>query len=149
MDIRHITPEDIEPLVSLGRRFFDESPYSRFMSYDAESADDTVRKALSLGTCLLAEDSEGIHGFVGGIPTGMWFNRGHQVMTCLAVWISPEHAGTPTGARLVKRFMEICKEAGYKQIIFADLDGVRGGSVQYIYERMGLKRMETNWVWEA
>lgn len=148
MEIRPISISDITALVRLGRRFFDESPYAGLMHYEEDSAKGSVEKMLHAGTGLLAEDKGVIQGFAGGLPVGMWFNREHLVMNCLAIWIAPEHAGKVVGARLVTQFIEMSRIAGYKQIIFSDLAGVRGGSVSGMYERIGMKRIETSWIWE-
>lgn len=148
MKIRQITASDISHLVELGRQFFDESPYARFIDYDLESARVSVEKILISGVGLLVESERGIHGFAGGLPVGMWFNRGHAVMNCLAVWIAPEYAGRPIGVRLVQRFIETCRDKGYRQIMFADLAQVRGGSVACVYRRMGMNPLETSWMFE-
>ncbi|MCM1513268.1 MAG: GNAT family N-acetyltransferase [Oxalobacter formigenes] len=146
MKIRQITASDITPLVSLGRQFFDESPYAAFMEYDLNSARVSVEKILASGVGLLVESEKGIHGFAGGLPVGMWFNRSHSIMNCLAVWVEPEYAGKPVGCRLIQRFIETCRKKGYEQIMFADLALVRGETVAGVYQRMGMKRLETSWI---
>lgn len=149
MKIRQITASDINHLVELGKQFFDESPYARFMDYDPDSARVSVEKILTSGIGLLIESEKGIHGFAGGIPVGMWFNRGHAVMNCLAVWVEPEYAGRPIGGRLVQRFIETCLDKGHRQVMFADLAKVRGGSVANVYRRMGMNSLETSWMFES
>lgn len=142
--IRKATFDDVEKLVKLGEEFFNETQYARYVEYDRERVTTMVHQMIENGVAMVAMQ-QGISGFAGGLPVPLWF--GGEALCCMAVWVKPEIT-TNVGAYFVRDFIREARKKGYESVVFTDLE-LRDGKAGRLFERIGMKKIETNWISEV
>lgn len=142
--IRKATKDDVEELVKLGEEFFRETTFGRYVEYEPERVTTVVHQMIENGVALVAI-RQGISGFAGGLPIPLWF--GGDTFSCMAVWVKPEIEGG-AGAYFIRDFIREVKKKGCESVVFTDL-ALREGRVGRLFERLGMQRIETNWICEV
>jgi GNAT superfamily N-acetyltransferase len=66
----------------------------------------------------------------------------------LAWWVKPEYRKTGTAIELLQGYITWAKEAGAKRIQMSSLNALEGDRVGRIYERLGFKFFEREYVME-
>jgi L-amino acid N-acyltransferase YncA len=115
-EIRRATPSDIPAMIDIGRAMHAESSFAP-MDFDAETLAATLHRLMADDQfALVAEDADGkTAGVMIGLISPSWFGR-DWTASDLALYLTPEHRGGATAARMVKAFVIWAREAGAKQI---------------------------------
>lgn len=137
MAIRHATAADLTPLVALGSRFFEASPFATIAAFDAAAVRALVEQAMAGGVVLVATDDDGaVVGGIMGTITGPWFAPTVPCAVEVAWWVD-EHARGMVGIRLYRAFEAWAREQGARAVVMSDL--VTGGEAPagVLYNRLG------------
>ena len=142
MGIRVASIDDLELLVSMGKKFLDASPYAKLsddafiMQYASEflSNPDPLKHV-----ALLYDDQGVIGGKAERFPWGHVF-RAYELMW----WVEPEARSKGVGQELIEAFEYWAKQVGCKEIVMVGLDD---RTCQF-YEKNGYSLYERGYVKE-
>ena len=144
--IRRATLNDIEDIMRMLASYRNESPLDFHKTSSMDHARRIVEAVLKdAGVCYLAEDSAGVHGMLLAIYNNNVWSPEVIAVHELAYWVNPERRGTRSGYKLLKAYIEHCKELKTqgkieyytvsKMITSPDLD----------YGRFGFSKLEEMW----
>jgi len=139
--IRRARPEDLDAMVLMGLRFLEEVYPGKFVPNPERMA--------RTGAWLLEDDDRAL--FVSEKDdqlTGMFGvfvyehpMTGERTATEMFFWVQPEHRGH--GLRLLRVARAWAKEAGATALQM----GAPSPEVERLYERLGLEKIETSYLW--
>jgi GNAT superfamily N-acetyltransferase len=109
--IRKATAEDIPRMVEMGRRFREESTYSKYMADNPECMTKLGENLLKCGGILVIEESGALVGMLGWVLHDH-FISGERFAGEVFWWVEPEHRGD--GIKLLNAAKAESKAAGAK-----------------------------------
>lgn len=133
--IRPATEEDIPRLVELGRMMHAESRYAG-LDYAATKVDALLRRLMTDGFLIVAQQGERLVGGFAGMISEHWFSH-DLVAADLALFIEPDARGGMTAPRLVKAFVTWAKARGASVIDIGVNTGVHTEETGMLLERLG------------
>lgn len=143
-NLRLATEQDIEVLLSMGEKFYSESPFPAFAEWDTDSANLHIFNILDNGVIILAEtaDTAEVVGLVALMCVPWPYNAKIMMATEMAFYIEPEHRGLS-----LAKAMKECAEAA------AELEGCKVMSLMalsttppqadMLYRQSGFQPIET------
>lgn len=147
MMVRPATEADLADLVALAGAMHQESPrFQRypFLGYRLRAVMESVLDMGPRGFMVVAEQDGIVGGFVG---------VAHDHFACdvlqasdIGLFISPEHRGGSTAARLVRAYLAWAKGIDAEPTISVNT-GVTVERTGQLLERLGAKNSGTNWTW--
>lgn len=146
--IRAAVADDIEQLMDMGEDFFEYSPFSDLVGFDADSVREVMRAAIDSDRCvvLVAE----VHGIVvGGIIgalSGLWFNQNVTFASGLACWLDPMHRNGSIGVRLLHAFEDWARDKEARLVVMSDFGNDVNPRVARLFEKLGMRQIERSHV---
>jgi len=140
-EIRHARPEDVEPLLAMGRALHAESPrYRRIPWVEARARGVTEAMAADPESGLfVAEVSEGrLIGMIAGFVVPHWFSNVTYAAD-LTVYVDPAHRGRIVFFRLVGAFERWARAQGAGEILLGVSTDIHPEATVRVYERLGYK----------
>ena len=128
--MRKATPDDIEQIVDLGRRFHASTHWSRVEAKDEDLANFALG-VMQNGVIFLDGD-----GMCGGVMTPAFFNKSVKVAAEL-FWYA-----TTGGKQLRSAFEEWGRENGASFCQFSGLESTRSDSLDRLYRMAGYGAVE-------
>lgn len=152
--VRSASIADASAVLAFARRFVELSPFSQFVSFDEDTARQSILQALSRGVVFVLEkplprDGFGneqppkIVGAIMGVMAPLWFSR-EVIAAELGWWVDPEHRGH--GDELRRRFEAWARQQRAPVVSLSDLkldDSMPNGT---LYERAGYEVVERAWL---
>lgn len=134
--IRDAVEADIPRLLEMGERFHEESGWSRWAEFDADSFAESLREWIEHDsiTVLIAEN-----GFAVGVRMPLYFNRREELFQELLWWVAPE-CRNGSGAAL-RRELE-ARAQGCRIVSMTRTDALRPEAVDRLYRRAGYEPVE-------
>ena len=149
MTIRTATNEDIEYMVELGAKIHTESRLS-YLNYNMDKFRRGLETFILLhekGThlSLLAENSEGkiIGMFLGALEE--YFFTTDKSANSFLIWVDPDYRGSSTAIKLIDIFKQWAVKKGAKEINLVVSSGVRIGSTDRFFRRLGFVQSGGNY----
>jgi GNAT superfamily N-acetyltransferase len=111
--------------------------------------EDTGLKILSIilaggGIALVSEKNNELTGMLLAICTPFLWDNTKLVMNEIAYWVEPEHRGSTSGYRLLKKYTEMCDEMRDNgRITNYTVSQMEGQQLDY--SRFGFKPIEHTW----
>lgn len=145
--IRDATKEDIEALVLIGERFFDETRFADVMQFDPGSLRDTLENLITDpdGIVLVADSLTNLIGVAGGLVHPSYFNRDHITGQELFWWVDPDHRGT-AGSPLFGALEAEARAKGARSWAMIALATLNPDGVGQFYERHGYRASERTFI---
>ena len=138
--IRKAIEKDFNDIVEMAREFWVHTQFSeKFDSFHVKSMVSTCHDHELL---IVAEDEEGIFGFMAAIKSPLLGSRMAQMATELAWWINPEKRGNMASVRLVQFLERLCIEQEVKYLNLAYMQSSMPEKVKAMYEKMGYTLQE-------
>jgi GNAT superfamily N-acetyltransferase len=133
-------------VVHVGYRFFDEAQLPGGFVADVFIRNWTAILRRGQGIFLGGFSDKG--EFVGGLGGVLCpdLNNGQLIAVECFWYVAPESRGA--GIRLLKAYEKWCAEQGVKRIAMIHLTHVHPGSMRRLYERMGYREVEVNYIKE-
>jgi|TARA_R110000803_G_scaffold14164_2_gene39476 GNAT superfamily N-acetyltransferase len=136
--IRPMTAQDIPVLIGMGAAMHMESRYAK-LDFDPEKLrglGETILGDPDSWLALVAERDSEIIGFCIGYVAPHFFGN-DLTSGDLAIYVSPDHRGGMTGARLVKAYDAWCSEQGVSEPLLGVSAGITPDRIGQLYERLG------------
>jgi|TARA_R110000744_G_scaffold181880_2_gene301052 GNAT superfamily N-acetyltransferase len=133
--LRHAGVEDLSALYKMLHVMHEESEHT-VSSINSEKGTAAMVSAIHRGVVLIAEVDGEIAGSIGGMKSEDWWST-EKYLADLWFFVYKEHRKSTIAVRLIKRFMEIGKNANLK----VKLGHVHGGDTERkdnFYTRLGL-----------
>ena len=132
--IRQAEVRDIEQMIVKGRKFFDESGYAKYTTYDEEAAERTFRYLIECETCLIDDECRGGIGYVI-FPAFM--SDSMIIAQEVFWWVDEEQRGSSLGVKLLKAAEEDARLKGADVCNIITLNDLGGQQVGKLLNRMG------------
>lgn len=145
--IRPLTREEIPLCFPSGLSFYAEvSLPGRFSAQHFQASWERFYD-LDMGVIIGLWEGDVYVGGIGGIlaPNP---NTGDLTAVECFWYVMPEHRGARKGIRLIEAFEAWAKSKGASQIIMVFVNGRKDSQLDRLYERMGFRVLETNYVKE-
>lgn len=147
MKIRRADRWDINTICDMLRNYRTATPWKRLS--EANDQEWITRLLTSIlagaGVIFLAEKDDNTVGMIIGIKnTNIWDPK-LFVMNELAFWVEPEHRGSTAGYKLIKTYIDHCKELKNKNIIEGFTLSKMINSPDLDYGRFGFEKLEEMW----
>jgi N-acetylglutamate synthase-like GNAT family acetyltransferase len=109
MIIRQATIEDCEKIYEMLRHYKNASPLRAHQYMNEDTAKYAVKFIIEKhhGLILLSEQDSEITGMIMALYSLNIWDQTIKYMQELAYWVEPEHRGSTTGYRLLKKYKEI------------------------------------------
>ena len=138
-NVRQANLSDIPQMVALGELMHQESPRYRMMDYSADKCAELGRSLIAQGGLFVAEIDGVLVGMMAGCITEHFF--GYDLMACdLVCYVLPEHRGSTTAVRLIKKFEAWAFDHGAKVISLGVSTEVNSERTLALYERLGYRK---------
>lgn len=142
MNIRPAKIEDTERFVALGKEMHEESNFSN-MNWNPEKVGKIISSSLLENPwyyVAVAENEDGIQGFIGGICFPTFFGDDKQAND-LALYITPEYRGSyKTSIKLIKAFQKWAEEKGAMRCSIGSTAGIVDERYLEFLGRLGFKK---------
>lgn len=112
MHVRPATEDDIERIVEMAHRFYDETLYARTIPSDAATSEILTRMLINTGVMLVAEHEGRVVGMVGLAVVPFMFNRDYLTAHEVIWWVEPEARSSGAGMALMRAIEPACKARG-------------------------------------
>jgi len=135
MKIRRATVLDLSALYGMLHVMHKESEH-RVSSINSEKGTAAISAVLHRGVALVAEDEGRIVGSIGGMEASDWWST-EKSLADLWFYVMKDQRNSTVAIKLIKRFMEIGKNANIK----VRLGHIHGGDTERkdnFYTRLGL-----------
>ena len=146
--IRNANSSDFPSLIELARGMAEESPRFRPYAFLGYRLRTTLEAVLNMGSrgCLLVAEHEGqIVGAFVGLATDHF--ACDMLQACdLGLFIAPEHRGGTTAARLVRGYLDWCRNIEAEPTIGINT-GVAVERTGLLLQSLGAKQSGINWTW--
>lgn len=149
MTIRSATHEDIGNMIELGQTVYAESRFSH-LSYDMDKIKHGLETFILLHAkgshlALLAENADGriIGAFLGAIEE--YFFTTDKSANSILIWVDPDYRGSSTAIKLIDVFKQWAVKKGAKEINMVVSSGVRIGSTDRFFRRLGFVQSGGNY----
>jgi Acetyltransferase (GNAT) family len=144
--IRIATPWDGPQIEYMLDRYRNSSP----LDFHKRTPMEYARKILAQiwagrGVAFVSEDNTGITGMLIAIKNPNMWDPDVMTMNELAYWVNPESRGTTAGYRLLKAYVEYCKELKTAGEIEYYTVSKMSTSPDLDYGRFGFNRLEETW----
>jgi RimJ/RimL family protein N-acetyltransferase len=144
--IRIATPWDGTSIEHMLDRYRNSSP----LDFHKHTPMEYARKILAQiwagrGVAFVSEDSSGITGMLIALKNPNMWDPTVITMNELAYWVNPERRGTSAGYRLLKAYVDYCKELKNKGEIEYYTVSKMSTSPDLDYGRFGFNRLEETW----
>ena len=135
--IRPWTEEDLDPLIAMGQRFYNEaeaynnfefSPYRIMQSFFA-----VMKSTEQVGLCY---EKDGIKGAIAGAIYPQFFSKGLTASE-LFVFVEPTTRGGVIGKRLINAFEQWANSMGASEIRLGVSAGIATKRTVGLYEKLG------------
>jgi len=133
--IRKATLDDIPAIADLGERFFRQSHYAQFATWDRVSFAETLAVLVRAGTLLVVQH-ECVVGMGAFLLFPWYFNASQHGAQEIFLFIAPDHRGRD-GFRLIEEMERAAKEAGAVAFIAGSTEGMRHEALDRLYLRRG------------
>lgn len=149
MTIRSATHEDIGNMIELGQKVYAESRFSH-LDYAINKIKQGLEALISHNAkgshlALLAENADGriIGGFLGAIEE--YFFTTDKSANSILIWVDPDYRGSSTAIKLIDVFKQWAVKKGAKEINMVVSSGVRIGSTDRFFRRLGFVQSGGNY----
>lgn len=149
MTIRAATNEDIEKMVELGAKVYAESRFSH-LGYNMDKVKYGLETFILLHTkgshlALLAENADGriVGAFLGAIES--YFFTTDKSANSVLIWVDPDYRGSSIAIKLIDVFKQWAVKKGAKEINMLVTSGVRIGSTDRFFRRLGFVQSGGNY----
>lgn len=144
--IRIATPKDQLAIVRMLESYRKHSPLEFHKTSPMEHGEKIIEAVLlGAGVCFVSEDKDGIHGMLLAIKNPNVWNPNVMAIHELAYWVDEHKRGGSAGYKLLKMYVDYCKDLKTlgqieyftvsKMVTSPDLD----------YSRFGFSRLEEMW----
>lgn len=143
MIVRHGTLDDVSTLVLWGARFFAESAYCKYSSYDLQKVGRQVRHMVDdVGSAVLMIDNVGMIG--GGLISPYYTD---EIVIAQEMWwyVIPEARRSEAGGQLVVEFCKWAKENGATHAGLTTNKNTHPNIHDFILS-IGLEEVETSYI---
>lgn len=146
MTIRSATAFDKQAVMAMLAQYRQQSP----LNFQRDIALDTAGKIFDMiiagaGVCLVAEDDEGVHGFLMAIRTNNLWSPKTWALQELAYWVNPDKRGTTSGYRLLRAYCDFAEHYKHEGRIAYYTVSKMSTSPDLKYEKFGFKLLESTW----
>jgi predicted N-acetyltransferase YhbS len=138
-EIRAAQPDDLGPLLDMGREFFEQSGNSRFTTFDEPSLTTTLIGLMSgvpTGCVLVADIDGNVVGMAGCVVFPFYANMNTKIGQEVFLWVDPAHRGA-VGDALLDELEATAMRKGAKVFINANIAGERDKAFARYYRRRG------------
>ena len=149
MIIRAATNEDIGKMVELGAKVYAESRLTH-LDYNKDKIKQGLESLISLHTkgthlCLLVENSERciVGTFLGSLEE--YFFTTDKSANSILIWVEPDSRGSSIAMKLIDVFKQWAIKKGAKEINMVVSSGVRIGSTDRFFRRLGFVQSGGNY----
>jgi len=149
--IRPITPQDAPAVAVMVEKFVGLTQISGSLGFDGESS---VSMLSMFGAHpalfgFVAEDEDGIFGFIIASITPFPWNQHRLVAQEMGWWVNPDRRGSTASVRLVAALEEEAWKRGAKAVLMICEHGIKHEAVSKLYERRGYSSLEHLYVKEV
>ena len=144
MSVRAANDQDIAAIVSMGRKFWQLTPYAALpysMPYCPDSAADTLRQCLSHGLLFVAQSGDEVIGFIGAIAAPMPLQRDILVAAEQFWWVE-EGARGGVGRQLKLTLEQAARDAGVTVLAMSAFEQINIEAMAKMYQRAGYDATE-------
>lgn len=145
MIIRKAQLYDLPGVHILTEGFHEQDLEGWSLGHTKESADAAVEMFIKNGLGIVAIKDDEIIGCLGGFITPYWLNALSIVFQEIMWYVKPEHRKGGTGVRMLKRSMEIAKDAGATHFVMAHT-GTQANKLSKLYTKLGFVPLETQYI---
>ncbi len=138
-EIRIAQPDDLIPLLEMGRDFFDHSGNGAFTTFDEPSLTATLIGLMSGvpdGCVLVAVVDGEVVGMAGCVVFPFYANMNTKIGQEVFFWVNPDHRGA-VGEALLDELENSAMRKGAKVFINANIAGERDKAFARYYRRRG------------
>lgn len=138
LEIRPATEADVSAILVLTARMHAESPRYSTHGFSVDKAEQLIRFLVANQVVLVADRDAELTGFFAGVITEHYLSP-DRYATDIGVYVSPEHRGGTTFARLLHAFEKWAKEHGVTELVLGVSTEIHADKTVRMYERMGYK----------
>lgn len=137
-EIRPATEADVSAILVLTARMHTESPRYSKHGFAVDKAEQLIRFLIANQVVFVADRDTELIGFFAGVITEHYLSL-DKYATDIGVYVTPEHRGGSTFARLVFAFEKWAKEHEVRELVLGVSTEIHADKTVRMYERMGYK----------
>lgn len=146
--IRPAKPSDMEELLSMGRAFFEESPFGTLATFDQDSLQLTMSAFITgaiSGSLLVAVDDGKLVGMAAALIFPFYCNMNVKIAQENFWYCKPDYR-SGFGAALMDELEADAKRKGADIFINACLAGNRAAALDRVYRKRGYTPCENSYI---
>jgi len=144
MKVRAAGYSDVDRIADLGDEFWGQTVYAKQGAvYHGEQARKFLYQIINNGIVLVAEDDDGVQGFILLAIVPIPWCLDALTATELAYYVTPEKRKGGAGIRLLREAENVAKDRGIKYISMAHVNSVDPATPESVYTRLGYSKTET------
>lgn len=141
-NIRIATQDDLDAIMEMGEKFYNESPYAEVKPFNYKGMEDYAKELIDNHYMLLAEKEDGAVGMAASYITNMPINPDIFVATEVVFWVDPEYRGTSVAIRLMLA-LEDAVNTEEPDVKFMSALSTSPPVTERLYNKLGYHRVET------
>jgi len=140
--IRLATIEDMPEILRMGENFFNASGYGELTTFNKDDTRNLVERLIETGTLL----TDGKSTILGFIVFPIFMNVSYLMAQELFWWVDEDARNTGVGIKILRAAEALAKEKGANLMIMLSLNDLNGEKVNKLYEKLGYKPKEQNYM---